>query len=130
MKNNFVRLHLDFVGFSASMLCAVHCAALPIWMTIGTLGGMVWLENPFFEGIFIAASVGIAAWSLSRSYWLHHHQWTALKIVAAGFLLLLAGRLVENAWEVALTVAGGITIAAAHWVNWRLSKNCKQCAHH
>ncbi len=130
MKNNFIKPHLDFVGFSASMLCAIHCAALPIGMTAGAVGGMAWLENPLFEGAFIIASIGIAGWSLSRSYWLHHHQWTALKIVAVGFLLLLAGRFIENAWEIVLTVAGGITIATAHWVNWRLSKNCKQCVHH
>ncbi|MFN7116212.1 MAG: MerC domain-containing protein [Saprospiraceae bacterium] len=128
MKQKFISTHLDFLGFSASMLCALHCMAIPLVMTIGALSGLAWLENPWIEATFIGLSFVIATWSLTRSYLLHHHHLTAIRIVALGFALILVSRFVEHHWEPIFAAVGGITIAGAHWKNWQLQKKCTRCA--
>lgn len=109
------------------MLCALHCMAIPLVMTVGALGGVAWLEDPWLEAIFIGLSFVIASWSLTRSY-LSHHYWTAIRIVIVGFIFLILSRFVAHAWEATLAAIGGITIAGAHWKNWHLQKKYTQCA--
>lgn len=127
MKSRFVSLNADFAGFLASMICAIHCAALPFVLTIGALSNLAWLEHGLFEVIFITLSIIIASWSLLRGYVLHHRSLRALFIAAAGFSVIIASRFVEGDWEHWLTMAGGIIIAIAHTVNWRLLAQCKAC---
>jgi hypothetical protein len=126
MKQKFFSPNLDFFGFSASMLCAVHCMAIPLLLAVGTTGGIAWLEQPWIEAGFIGLSVGIASWSLLRSYWLHRYV-TPLRIVAVGFAVLLVSRLVAHEWEPLLAALGGITVAGAHFKNWQMQKKCTHC---
>ncbi len=124
MRQKFFSNHLDFFGFSASMLCAVHCIAIPVVMAVGAISGLAWLKNPWMEALFIALSFIIASWSLSRSYLLYRHSIIAIRIMAIGFAFIIISRFTEYAWEPILAAAGGITIATAHWKNWQLQKKC------
>lgn len=128
MKEKFFQPHLDFFGFSASMLCAVHCMAVPLVVTFGALSGLAWLTNPWVEITLIAASIWIASWSLTRSYFKYHRRFTAISIVAGGFALLIVSRFVAHEWEPIMAVLGGVTIATAHWINWRLCRQCNNCS--
>lgn len=125
MKNKFFSFHLDFLGFSASVLCAVHCMAIPVVMAVGAFSGLAWISNPWMEAGFIGLSFGIASWSLLQSYFQHHRQYLPLRIVAVGFALLLLSRFTGQAWEPFLAALGGIAVAGAHWANWRLCSICK-----
>lgn len=121
MNKKFFSLNLDFLGFSASMLCALHCISLPLLLTIGALAGFSWLKDPFTEAIFISLSLTIASWSLVRSYFTHQ-RWSAIRLVAFGFIFILASRFLSAGWEPTLAMLGGVTIAGAHWKNWLLCK--------
>ncbi len=128
MRERFINLtNKDFLGFMASMICAVHCAVVPVLLTLGTLGSLAWLEHPLVEMTFILISLVLAAWSLVTGYFRHHGNLTALAVVLVGFMLIIASRFVEGSGEVLLTVFGGLTIAAAHLINWNLLKTCKSC---
>ncbi|NUO00323.1 MAG: MerC domain-containing protein [Saprospiraceae bacterium] len=127
MKTKFLSFNADFAGFVASMLCAIHCAALPFVLTVGALSNLAWLEHGLVEVIFITLSIIIASWSLIRSYFFHHRSMRAVYIAIAGFSVIIASRFVEGDWEHWLTMAGGIIIAIAHTVNWRLLSECKVC---
>ncbi len=127
MKSKFISTNLDFLGFSASMLCAVHCMALPVLLAIGALSGLAWLEHPMVETVFIGLSFLIATWSLTRGYLSQHRHFTAIRMVVIGFVLLLLSRFVENEWEAILAGLGGVTIASAHWLNWRLCQKSESC---
>jgi hypothetical protein len=121
MKNQFVGLHLDFVGFSTSMLCAIHCAILPFLLTIAPLAGLQFLENHLIEYAIIFLSFVIASLALIHGYRKHHRKPMALIIVALGFMLIGAGQLLHSeSLEVILTSCGGFTIAIAHLVNWKI----------
>lgn len=120
MKNRFIGLHLDFIGFSASVACALHCAALPFILTLAPLAGLEILDNPWVEYAFIAASLIIAVSSLSHGYRKHHHKPESLITVAFGFLLIGVGQLIHaEAWEIPLMAAGGSIVALAHLINWK-----------
>ncbi|MEO1050506.1 MAG: MerC domain-containing protein [Bacteroidota bacterium] len=120
MKNQFVGLHLDFIGFSASLLCAVHCAALPFLISLAPLAGLQFLDNPWIEYTIIILSFFIASNALVHGYRKHHHKLTALTIAIIGFILIGLGQVLEPEWtEMLLTSIGGLAIAIAHLVNWK-----------
>ncbi len=120
MKNRFIGLHLDFVGFSASVACALHCAALPFLLTLAPLAGLEILDNHWVEYAFIVVSLAIAISSLSHGYRKHHHRPLSLILVGTGFLFIGAGQLVHSeAWEIPMMAVGGSIVAVAHLINWR-----------
>lgn len=129
MNNRFFSSHLDFIGFGASFLCAIHCALLPLVMTIGLMGGLSWLANPIIENGFIILSLGLAAASLYPSFKKKHHRLKAIKIAGVGFGLLFLSRLVGHGevLEVVTVVVGGLLIAYAHYINWKLLKTSDSC---
>lgn len=128
MNKGFISSNLDFIGFGASFLCAIHCALLPFVIAVGLLSGLSWIANPIIENVFIAVSILLAATSLYPSYRNKHHDKKALKIAGIGFALLFVSRAVGHGsnLEVITIVIGGLLIATAHYVNWQLLK--KPCA--
>ncbi|MEL7122079.1 MAG: MerC domain-containing protein [Bacteroidota bacterium] len=125
MKDRFFSLNKDFVGFIASMACAIHCSLLPLALTFGALSGLAWMERPWVEAVFIILSIIIATWSLADGYFNKHKNFKAIAIVIVGFSLIIMSRFVEGNWEAILTTLGGIGIAVAHYVNWTLLKTFK-----
>lgn len=126
MKSKFIGLHLDFMGFSASMLCAIHCAALPFLLTLAPLAGLGFLENPWIEYAIILLSLLIASQALVHGYRKHHQKPQALIMALAGFLLIGLGHTIATeTQEMLFTSVGGVTIAVAHLVNWRSIKKAE-----
>ncbi len=121
-------INLDFLGFSASMLCAIHCALLPFVMTVGVMGGLSWLNNPWIEISFIIISVVLAMLSLYPTYKKKHANAKPLQIAAIGFFLLFVSRISAHGsmYEIIPIVLGGVLIAISHFINWRLLKAYKQ----
>jgi membrane protease YdiL (CAAX protease family) len=127
--SKFFGNNLDFWGFLASFACALHCAAVPIILLFGTLGSFSWLADHRVELIFIAISIILAYWSLWNSYQKHHQNYRAIRIAGFGFGFLVVSRLVPHAIGDILVVIGGLLIAYAHYVNWKLLRQCKHCGH-
>jgi len=115
---------LDKLGMTASIGCAIHCAALPFLITILPLLGMEFLALPHIEVSMIVLSLVIAVWSLTSSYRAHKSLMPAI-LLALGFLLIFSGHLFFEHIEAALIPLGGLTIAVAHYYNWRLNRICK-----
>lgn len=118
MKNQF--LNLDFIGFSASLLCAVHCAAVPFLLTLAPLAGLQLLGNPWLEYAIIIFSFVIASFSMIHGYRRHHHMKAPLAIVLIGFMFIGTGHTLGDEWlEIILTTLGATIVAIAHIVNWK-----------
>jgi len=128
--SKFINNNIDFWGFLASFLCALHCAAVPLILLFGSLGSFDWLANHKVELGFISLSIILAYWSLWTSYKKHHKQRKAVNIVLVGFIFLGVSRLVPHHIGDILVVIGGLIVAYAHYVNWRLLQACKHCKHH
>lgn len=115
----FISAHLDFLGFSASFLCAIHCMAMPLVLSMGLAGALPWIDNHFLEWGLIVSTFIIAGWSLVRSY-KDHQQIKPIALAATGFMIILAVHFLHGALEHYLAAVGGTAIAYAHFVNWRL----------
>jgi hypothetical protein len=126
MKSQLRTDNPDFWGILASGACAVHCLIIPILLTGGAFAGLSWFHSAWVEWSFIAAALFFAGWSLLRSY-PRHRNIRPLAVAGAGFLLLAAGRFAAGDMEHYWTAAGGILIAAAHVVNWRVRSRDEAC---
>ncbi len=135
MQKKFFSLHADFFGFSASMLCAVHCAIWPVLIAVGAFGGLSWLTDDLLEWFFIGLTLVIAAWSLLNSYFKVHRNPVPLLIVVSGFGMLIFNHLLHNHHHhhtdqtgIITAVLGGLLIALAHYINWRMLDKCTRCS--
>lgn len=124
MKERFVGGHVDFIGFVASLLCAVHCAGLPLILSFAPLMGLGFLSNPWVEYSMIFMSLLIASYALIVSYRQCHHKPLALIIVCTGFVLISLGHVFSIEWaEIVLTSCGATAVASAHFINWKHVRN-------
>jgi hypothetical protein len=131
------RLELDKVGAIASFACAIHCAILPIAISLSAAGMFSFLDNePVEWGFVLLASVvgTVSAW---RGYRTHGNKTVAVVLATAALGLVLATitRHGESAHHPSHLLAWvfpliGVTIAVAHLVNLRLCKACTTCDAH
>lgn len=87
--NKKMHAWLDNMGFSLSMLCAIHCLFFPILLVILPLMGMGLLLNATAEKAFVIGSVAMAALSLCWGFKIHK-QWKALLLYLVGAIMLLS----------------------------------------
>ena len=132
------RLHalFDRLGATGALLCAIHCALLPILIALLPSLGLSAAVAPSFEVGFVlfATLFGLAvlAWSYRRHRTLH-----ALALLVPGLAVLWFGVLYPPLHEslvphaVAMTF-GGTLVALAHLANLRLNHghvHDATCAH-
>ncbi|HKK77296.1 MAG TPA: MerC domain-containing protein [Saprospiraceae bacterium] len=122
----FFGWHIDFLGFSASFACAVHCMALPVLLSLGFLGGAEWLENEAIERFLIIGSIIIASYSIGKSYFREHRNVYPLLWLLVGIAFLIGSLFLHHgSSHYILTAIGGFSIAFAHFVNWKYLTSCK-----
>ena len=113
-----LRFRLDRVGVVLSGLCAVHCVAGLVLVTVLGLSGGV-LLNPAIHEIGLALAVGIGALGLGAGV-LRHRQVSVLLTGLLGLALMATALCVEHGpHEALLTIAGVGLLASAHWRNLR-----------
>lgn len=122
---NIFNSYGDLLGFAGSTLCALHCSALPVLLAMGMMSGFEWMDSHWVEFIFLISAVGIAGYTILRSF-LQHRKPLALIVVITGFLCFLFGIVQHNHSEIGLTTLGGVLIAVAHIINWRELSTRKQ----
>jgi hypothetical protein len=115
----------DRVGATASLLCALHCAALPFVLTVLPALGLGFLADHRFERTFIALASVLALTTLIRGY-RRHRMPGALSILVPGLILLWTGGWIFDTGtapilHAALVALGGSCVAFAHFVNMRLT---------
>jgi len=113
-----IRDRLDGFGVFLSGLCAVHCLAGLVLVTVLGLGGEA-LLSPAIHRVGLALAVAIGVVTLGLSAWRHGHLLPAL-IGACGIgLMALAVILGHGPYEAMLTVPGVGLVAFAHIRNLR-----------
>lgn len=117
---------LDNIGITASTLCAIHCAIVPVMFTSLPLLGLGFLANAWLEWGMIALTLVIGACSIGLSYLRIHRKPLPLFLLIAGFTIIILGHMFTSGWAGILVVpAGGLLIAAAHFVNYKFAGRCK-----
>lgn len=109
----FIRDRLDRVGVLLSGLCAVHCVAGLVLISVLGLGGGILLAPEIHE-VGLVVAIGIGAVSLGFGM-LRHRRLGPLLIGACGIgLMALAVASGHGTSEAFLTIAGVSLVATAH----------------
>lgn len=121
MRSETLTARLDKIGMTASTFCAIHCAVVPFIISTLPLWGLGFLAEEWVEISMIVLALMIGMWSLGLS-WRKHRKMAALLIFAAGFAFIGMGHAFGHGSDEHLFLsAGGLTVALAHYVNWRLT---------
>ena len=114
---------LDRIGMTGSMLCAIHCALLPVLLAaLPSFALAAWATDSVETGIVIFATL-VGAFSLLWGYRRHGHV-RALGLLVSGLVALWAGLLYPPLHHDAIPHAvvmtfGGTLVALAHLANLR-----------
>ena len=112
---------IDLIALISSLICAIHCASIPILLSFSTLSSLHFLGNHYVEWVFISFGVVFVFISLWPSFKKIHHKIKPLVYAAIGFGFIALGRLdLNELWEVINTVLGAVIVSVAHYLNWRL----------
>ncbi|MEO5627035.1 MAG: MerC domain-containing protein [Dokdonella sp.] len=119
----FARL-ADRFGATASFLCAVHCALLPLVFAALPALGLGFLADHRYERAFIAFASLLALTTLIVGF-RRHQRFVAFWFLAPGICLLFAGIVVDfdhaSILHAALVALGGTLVMCAHLTNLRLA---------
>src|SRR6476619_107423 len=116
---------LDRLGATGSLLCAIHCALLPLAISLlPSLGIAAWLGHGFERGFVVFASLrGLCTllWGYRR-----HRAVRALGLLVPGLAALWLGVLIQPLHDAIVPHAvvmtlGGSLVGLAHVANLRLS---------
>lgn len=116
------KLNLDFAGVLASFICAIHCIAVPLILSLGVVNSGHWVHNHTFDIVVIVIGVIIASLSLLSDYKKHQSYFPILCIVI-GFSFLAVGLKFEHSiYHMIWSVVGSCFVMTAHITNWKLSR--------
>ncbi|MBI4750332.1 MAG: MerC domain-containing protein [Acidobacteria bacterium] len=125
-------IRLDLVGFSASFLCAIHCAALPLLLSILPSLGLAWIGSHYFGYGMVAFSAFMAWLALRRGLGIHN-QWWPIVLSVVGFSALVIGEVLLEDFESVhpwVMASGGFIVAGSHVLNQYFCKTCHTCENH
>jgi len=140
MKVEIPSSKLDLYGGTASVLCAIHCAAMPFLGAFLPLVGLSFLASETTDYVLLAVTAVLASTSLFLGY-RKHKSIKAFPFVLIGLALITAGHLKghdhshhgndhhehsDSTFPLAL-VLGGLCVAASHGLNHHLCKSCPKC---
>lgn len=129
MRHSRHSSRLDKFGMTASTICAIHCAIVPVLITTLPLMGLGFLANPWVEWgmIILALMLGIS--SIAVSYFKVHRRPLPIVLLLAGFSAIAIGHLFVSWMEAIIVPLGGLTIAAAHFLNNKYAGECRVEGH-
>ncbi|MGF7039773.1 CHASE2 domain-containing sensor protein [Mucilaginibacter lappiensis] len=117
---------LDNIGITASTLCAIHCAIVPVLFTSLPLLGLGFLANAWVEWGMIVLALVIGVYSIGLSYLRTHRRPLPLFLLITGFVIIMLGHAFIKGWAEAIIVPiGGLLIAIAHFVNYKRTGACR-----
>lgn len=108
---------LDLSGVLLSAACVAHCLALPLAASLVPVAG-AWAEAHWVHWGFVALAAPVSAYAFLQR---PASPPSLLAVASLGVLLLVLGAAgwPEYSWERALTIIGGLLLAATHVWNGR-----------
>lgn len=118
---NFVaRMKGGLTGLILSLLCTVHCMALPAIIAAGySVQGSV-ITNPIFEWLLLGSTLITGYFTVLKSYLAHKDDLKPVILWALGILLILSEQFNFSPVPF-LPVFGGILLAVSFWLNHKLA---------
>ncbi|MEN0004803.1 MAG: MerC domain-containing protein [Bacteroidota bacterium] len=118
--NKNLAILLDKLGICASILCMLHCVALPALLIIGGDSILRVLHQEWLEILILSLSLVIGLLAFIPGYLAHRQHALPLLFVGGFALIIVSHTLFHHGWfSVVLTVIGALAIATAHLLNLR-----------
>ncbi|HEU0306251.1 MAG TPA: MerC domain-containing protein [Lysobacter sp.] len=133
MSPHHTRSLLDRLGALGSVLCALHCAAIPLLIALApSFGAAAWLGGGFELG-FVVFATGLGLFSMFWGY-RRHGAVRALGLLLPGLALLWLAIVYRPLHEAVVPHAmamtlGGTLVGLAHLANLRLNHEHVHDAH-
>ena len=117
---------IERVAIGASLLCLVHCLALPIAIAMLPALATV-IPIPEHAHVWLLGIVVPAAGFALLSGYRGHGDIRPSLAGAAGLVLLTLAALAlpETVWDIPLTISGSAAVVFAHSLNWTLRHACR-----
>lgn len=125
MFKSFFQWNADSAGFFASLLCAIHCSAIPILISLGLMSSGSWMHNHLFDWIIIGFGFIMAGYAIVGDYLRKHRKIQPLLFAVTGFAFLLIGMIEHHGWMLIFSVIGGRLVATSHVLNFRYAGACR-----
>ena len=120
----FRKINWDALGITTSLLCAIHCALLPLLVASLPVLGINIIHNQLFEFGMIGLAFLIGTWALWHGFRYHHGRIIPWLLFVTGISLLIAKQ-VWHSYELAILPFAVVLVVAAHVVNWRWTRACR-----
>lgn len=121
-----MKVNLDGLGITASLLCAIHCAILPLLFTSIPMLGIDIVQNKNFEFGMIGLAFVIGTYALYHGFRRHHHRLIPFFLFTAGFIFLVLKEVLPTHHTWMVLPAMGFIIGA-HYANYWFCKRAKHC---
>ena len=117
----FSKINWDALGVTTSVLCAIHCAILPLATATLPVLGINIVHNIAFEYTMIGLAFVIGSRALWHGFRRHHRRLSPGLLFLAGMIFLIAKQ-IWHSYESALLPFAVVLIVGAHVLNYRFSK--------
>jgi len=117
-------LAIEKVGVLLSIVCAIHCLSLPIFLFFAPYLASSFAFSPNLEWILVLSSFLLAAIILVLDF-RKHRQPLPLYFLVLGIIIKLADMFLDNqsySWLFGILL--GLVISLAYWVNYTHKKSC------
>ena len=118
----------DMVGIGLSLLCLIHCMALPVLIAFAPaiLRG---LPGDDVTHRSLAVAIGFVGFLAFRSGYKVHRRRLVLAAFITGLLMVsiaavLGDQVLTEYGEAAITVCGGLVLVTAHLINRSFCRSC------
>lgn len=127
---------LDRIGQKASLICAIHCAIMPIILVLMPFLATSFIVTTQLEWLLFGVSALLALFSVCWGARKHKSK-MIFALLSVALLLIVAGLVSHGGhgeivhqhfgWQSVLMTAGGLLLAAVHFINRRLCNSCHVC---
>jgi hypothetical protein len=120
---------LDRLGASASMLCAIHCAALPVALAALPALGLAWLNSQWVDWSMVVLAACVALGAHRKGIALHKRCFPAV-VALTGLLMIMAAicLLGGSVTHHYIQASGATLVAGSHFLNRRFCRDCQTCS--
>lgn len=114
----------DRLGFAASLMCAVHCALMPILLAVLPATGLALFGQADIDQAFVVFATLLGVWSTTLGT-RRHRRFRAWLLLVPGLALIWIGSFTalhdHSIGHAIVLTLGGALLAAAHLTNLRLA---------
>jgi hypothetical protein len=117
-------LAIEKVGVLLSIVCAIHCLSLPIFLFFAPYLASSFAFSPNLEWILVLSSFLLAAIILVLDF-RKHRQPLPLYFLVLGIMIKLVDMFLDNqSYSWLFGICLGLVISLAYWVNYTHKKSC------